>query len=928
MPHEWLTEAWLRAKALVKRKRLERDLEEELQFHLAKRAEKNRSLGLGGEDAQVAARRRFGNVTLVKEDCREMWILTWLETLWRDVCYAARILAKSPGFAAVVIFSLALGIGANTAVFSVMNAVLLHGLPYEHPEELATIFSTHKWDATSGIDLVPLADVATWKKANHVFADMGAVGFIGLSTVAGLGEPVQVPVQSVTPNFFTLVGVQPVLGRVFRVEESHEDTQTVVISDALWKTKFHGDVGVLGKTFRIDDVVSTVVGVMPAGFKTFGPWFTGKRADVWEPVNPEDARYANRVGFWIVPLARLKRGVALPQAQLEMDVLAQALEKAYPQQNKGVGAEVVPLYETLYKNSQNSLYPLLGAVGFVLLIGCVNVANLMLSRTESRRKEYSVRASLGAGRRRLMQQLLVESALLTLLGGLLGVLLSFWGIHVLGAMSKVGALWTHNSHGLQDLPGAENIRINGRVLLFAGGLSLLTALLFGMAPAFRASRANLHDALREGESRTATGKHRGTRYLLVVAEVALAMVLLVGAGLMINSLLRMLLPSPGFDPANVLTMTVLFPPTGGKYLEKSPGKPMERISPKVTAYHQQLMEGVSALPGVESVGMITMLPPLGSGGRTFSIVGHPAPDKRPFLGFNEVSPSYFRTMRIPLKKGRYFDERDTTNAPWAAIISETTASRYFANEDPIGQQILLRYTYVNDVDEERPRQIVGVVGEVKQAGMGGLHPQVYESYLQQPEVYPGGSDGFHLAGTLVIRTTSDVRAHAADITTSVKQMVKEMDPDQPVTDISTMENMLGEYMSREKTYVLVLGVFAGIAVVLAAIGVYGVLSYIVNQRTRELGIRFALGAQRGDVFILVGKLGLTLAGTGLVIGIALALGLNRFMKEHLRLFHVKATDPATYAAVGILLLSIALLACYIPARRATNVDPMTALRHE
>jgi putative ABC transport system permease protein len=688
----------------------------------------------------------------------------------------------------------------------------------------------------------------------------------------------------------------------------------VVISDTLWKTKFHGDAAVLGKTFRIDDVVSTVVGVMPAGFKTFGPWFTRNRADVWQPVNPEDARYANRVGFWIVPLARLKRGVTLPQAQLEMDVLAQAMEKAYPEQNKGVGAEVVPLYETLHENAKDKLYPLLGAVGFILLIGCVNVANLMLSRTESRRKEYSVRVSLGAGRRRLMQQLLVESGLLTLLGGLLGVLLSFWGIHVLGAMSK-------------DLPDAENIRINGRVLLFAGGLSLLTALLFGMAPAFRASRADLQDALREGESRTATGKHRGTRYVLVVAEVALAMVLLVGAGLMINSLLRKLLPSPGFDPANVLTMTVLFSPTGGKYLEKSPGKPMERISPKVTAYHQQLMEGVSALPGVESVGMITMLPPLGSGGRTFSVVGHPAPDKRPFVGFNEVSPSYFRTMRIPLKKGRYFDERDTTNAPWVVIISETTANRYFPKEDPIGQQILLHYTF-NEVDEERPRQIVGVVGEVKQVGMGGLHPEIYESYLQQPEVYPGGSDGFHLAGSLVIRTASDVHAHEADIIAAAKQMMKQMDPDQPVTDISTMNEVMGESMKSYKNYVVVLGFLAGIAVVLAAIGVYGVLSYFVNQRTRELGIRFALGAQRGDVLALVAKLGLTLAGTGLAIGIALALGLKGFLADHLWLFHVKATDPTTFAAVGILLLCIALLACYIPARRATNVDPMTALRHE
>jgi predicted permease len=910
MAREWWMEAWLKVKALAMRKRLERDLEEELQFHLAKRAEKNRALGFGAEDARVAARRRFGNVTLVKEDCRESWTFTWFETLWQDVRYAARILAKSPGFAAVVIFSLALGIGANTAVFSVMNAVLLHGLPYEHPEELVTIFSMRQWAP----DAVPLADVATWKKANHVFADMGAVGFMDVATLAGLGEPVQVPVQTVTPNFFTLVGVQPVLGRVFRAEESHEDSQTVVISDALWKTKFHGDGAVLGRTFRINDVVSTVVGVMPAGFKTFGPWFTGKRADLWQPINPEDARYANRAGFWILPLARLKHGVTLAQAQLEMDVLAQALEKAYPQQNKGVGAEVVSLYKTLYKSSQDSLYPLLGAVGFILLIGCVNVANLMLSRTESRRKEYSVRASLGAGRRRLIQQLLVESGLLTLLGGALGILLSFWGIHLLGALSK-------------DLPDAENIRINGRVLLFAGGLSLLTALLFGTAPALRASRADLQGALREGESRTATGKHRGTRYLLVVAEVALAMVLLVGAGLMINSLLRMLLPSPGFDPANVLTMTVLFPGTGGKYLEKSPGKTMERMSPKVTAYHQQLMEGVSALPGVESVGMITMLPPLGTGGRTFSILGRPAPNERPFVGFNEVSPSYFRTMRIPLKKGRVFNERDTTNAPWAVVISETTANRYFANEDPIGQQILLHYTF-NEVDEERPRQIIGVVGEVKQVGMGGLHPLVYESYLQQPEVYPGGSDDFHLAGTLVIRTTSDVHAHETDITTSVKQMVKQMDPDQPVTDISTMEDVVVNSMKNYKNYVVVLGFLAAIAVILAAIGVYGVLSYFVNQRTRELGIRFALGAQRMDVLVLVAKLGLTLAGTGLAIGVALALGLNRFLDDHLWLFHIKPTDPATFAAVGFLLVSIALLACYIPARRATNVDPMTALRHE
>jgi predicted permease len=918
MPHEWLAEVWLRIEGLAKRRRLERDLEEELQFHLAKRAEKNRALGLGAYDAQVAARRRFGNVTLVKEDCREMWTFTWLETLWQDIRYAARILAKSPGFAAVVILSLALGIGANTAVFSVMNTVLLHALPYEHPENLTTIWCTQKMDPGSE-DLPPIAEMTNWKKENHVFDDIAAISFSYPTALTDIGEPGPIPTQVATPNFFAVVGVQPALGRVFRTDESQEQFQAVVISNTFWTRRFNSDPNVLGKTFRLDGVVSTVVGVMPAGFTGFAPWHAasteGMATDVWTPINLESAQYAKRSDHGMMPLARLKSGVTLAQAQLEMDVIARGMEQAYPESNTGVGEKVFLLYDTLYQDSKDKLFPLLGAVGFVLLIGCVNVANLTLSRTESRRKEYSVRASLGAGQRRLMQQLLVESGLLTLIGGSLGVLLSFWGIRLLRVMAE-------------NLPDSESIRIDGRVLLFAAGLSILTALLFGLAPALRASRADLNDALREGENRTSSAKGGRMRYLLVISEVALAMVLLVGAGLMINSLLRMLLPSPGFDPENVLTMAVNFPDTEGKYIEKVPGKGMTKVSPKVTAYHQQLIERVAGLPGVESVGMISIIPPLGSGNTSFSILGHPAPSpgKRPSGGFNEVSPNYFRTMKIPLKKGRYLEESDTQNAPWAVMISETLANRYFPNEDPIGQQILLRWE-PDQVNEDRPRQIVGVVGEVKQVGMGGLHPLLYASYLQQQEMFQGNFY-FHRLGSLVIRTTSNVRAHEADITTSVKQMVKELDPDQPVTDISTMDDVLGKSMKNYKNYVVVLGVFAGIAVVLAAIGVYGVLSYFVNQRTHELGIRFALGAQRFDVLVLVSKLGLTLAGTGLAIGVALALGLNRFMKEHLWLFHVKATDPATYAAVGFLLVSIALLACYIPARRATNVDPMTALRHE
>jgi predicted permease len=919
MAREWLTEAWLRVRALVKRRRLDRDLEEELQFHLAKRAEKNRALGLGAEDARVAARRRFGNVTLVKEDCRGNWTFTWIETLWQDVRYAARVLAKNPGFAAVVVFSLALGIGANTAVFSAMNTLLLRALPYEHPETLATIWSTQKPDP--GADgLPPVAELADWKKQNHVFADIAGISMSDRAILTGIGEPGPVCVQSATQNFFDLVGVQPAFGRVFRAEESQQQSQTVVISNSFWRRRFNSASNVLGKTFRIDGVVSTVVGVMPVGFTGFAPWYgwgiEGKPTEVWKPIDPGSAKNAKRSDHWIMPVARLKPGVTVEQAQVEMDVIALGMEQAYPEANKGVGKKVIPLRDTLYKDAGDKLYPLLGAVGFVLLIGCVNVANLMLSRTEGRRRGYSVRASLGASRRRLMQQLLAESGLLTLIGGSLGILLSFWGTRLMRAIT----------HGVPD---AESIRINGRVLLFSAGLSVLTALLFGLAPAIRAARPDLNDALREGESRTSTGKRGRARYLLVISEVALAMVLLVGSGLMINSLLRMLLPSPGFDAGNVLTMAVNFPETEGKYLEKIPGTDMNRVSPKVAAFHQQLIERAAALPGVESVGMISIIPPLGTGSKSFSIQGHPAPSPgdRPLGYFNEVSPSYFRAMRIPLRKGRYFDERDTQNAPWAVIISETLASRYFPNEDPIGQEILLRYE-PEQVNEDRPRQIVGIVGEVKQIGMSGLHPLLYESFLQQPDVFRSGSEFLHLWGSLVIRTASDVGTHEADIAMSLKQIMKEMDPDQPVTDISTMDDVIAKFMKNYKNYVMVLAFLAGIAVVLAAIGVYGVLSYFVSQRTRELGIRFALGAQRGDMLLLVSKLGLTLAGTGLAIGVALTLGLSRFIAEHLWLFHVKTTDPATFAAVGILLVSIALLACYIPARRATNVDPMTTLRHE
>jgi len=904
---EWLHEAWVRAKALLMRRRLERDLEEELQFHLMMREGKNRALGIAAKDAQAAARRRFGNVTLVKEDCREHWTFTWIETVWQDIRYAARILAKSPGFVAVVVFSLMLGIGANVSIFSVMNTVMMRGVAYPQSEQLVAICPTSKEDPQYD-DMPPLAEIADWKKANQVFEDIAAIGGIYKVAMTDAGEPGQVPVQTVTADFFAVAGVRPALGRVFRADEGHKLYQAVVISDGLWKKRFNGDPGVLGKMFRVEGVVSTVVGVMPAGFEAIEQWYRGNSVDVWMPPDLERAMYVKRTDRWSLPVARLKAGVTFEQAQAEMNVIALALEQAYPESNKGIGEKVVPLRDMLYRNAGDHLYPLLAAVCFVLLIGCVNVANVVRSRTESRRKEYSVRASLGAGRRRLMQQLLVESGMLALMGGALGVLLAFLATHVLRAFA-------------QDLPHAQSIRIDARVLLFAVGLSVLTAVLFGLAPAVRAARPDLSEVLREGDSRTVAGMRGHARHILVISEVAMAMVLLLGAGLMVNSLLHVLLVYPGFDPSNILTMAVNLPEGNAKYTEQVSVKGgMTKSTPQAIAFHKQLLERVAAMPGVESAGMITILPPLGAVSVSFSVVGQPVPSEgdRPHLGFNEVSPDFFRTMRIPLLKGRYLDQRDTENAPWAIVINESMAKKYLPNVDPIGRQLLLRYE-PDRVNEDRPRQIVGMVADVKHIGIGGMHALFYESYMQYPA---------HLYGTLVIRTSSDVRAHEADLTASVKQVVREMDADQPVTDISTMDEVLRKFRSSYQYYVIVLGAFAGMAVLLAMIGVYGVLSYFVSERTREMGIRLALGAQRGDVLRMVARLGLKLSLTGAILGIAVALGLNRYIAEHFWIYHVKSTDPLTYAAVTFVLVSIALLACYIPARRATNVDPMTALRHD
>jgi putative ABC transport system permease protein len=837
-----------------------------------------------------------------------MQTLSLLNTFWADVRIGVRSLLRNPGFVAVVVVSLALGIAANSTIFSVLNALLYRRLPYPEPERLVVIWETEPGHPDSR-NAPPIAEQVDWVKQNQVFDDIALVSFNDTASVSGVGEPRPLRVEYVTPNLFSLLGAKPIMGRIFQASEAHDQAQTIVISEEFWKRELNGDANVLGKTFTIEGCVSTVVGVMQPGFSPF----YGGRLDLWIPINPASARYSGRIDHWLMPVARLKPGVTLRQAQAEMDVIERRLEEEYPAINKGVGARVLPLHEDLYRFAGPVLYPLLGAVGFVLLIACLNVANLLQFRTETRRKEYALRVSLGATRYRVARQLLTESGLLALSGGLLGTLLTFAGIKLLLALAG-------------EFPNSTDVTVDGRVLLFSLGVSLVTALLFGLGPAIRASRPDLNVVLREGERKTTTAAGRIARHALAIAEMALAMVLLVGAGLMINTMSHLQRVNPGFDYSGLLTMDIQLP-EGGQYLERVPGGDMEKTLPTVTAFYQRLLEKVQGQPGIESAELIGALPTRCCPEYySFSILGHPAPapEDRPRAGYSEVSVGLFTALKIPLLKGRYLDNHDTEAAPWVVAVNETFARKYFPNEDPIGQQILLRYEPY-PVDELRPRQIVGVVGDVKHFSVGqDTPPFVYAPFEQQPAVFPGGAARAHLHKALALRTTGG--SDGTNQVSIVKNAMAEIDPSQPVTNIMSMEQVLALSIGDFRLYMQLLGIFAGLAVLLAAVGIYGVMSYSVNERTHEIGIRMALGAHRADVLGLIVKLWLTLTGIGVAIGAALAFGLARLISTFL--FGVKPTDPLTYAVVALSLAAVGLLACYIPARRAIKVDPIVALRYE
>jgi putative ABC transport system permease protein len=879
-----LTQLWRRILHYVRRDRFDRELEEEVRFHLEMKAEEYAAAGMSPDEARRAARRQFGNETRLREMSRETWGFVMLETLIQDVRYGARVLAKYKGFTAVAVLTLALGIGMNTAIFSVVNAVLLRPLPYEDSHELVQI-----WGTLPQLDTAPMspANFLDWVEQNRVFERIAA--YTGQNfNLSGVEEPERIRAMRVSAGLFELLRAQPALGRTFSAEEDqHGGQRVVILSHALWHRRFGADPKVVGQTLTLNDQSYVVVGVMPPTFA-----FPRATTEMWTPIAFSPGERGTRDTNFLSVIARLKPGVTLEQARSEMGALARRQQEQYPESNTGVDVKVISYKEQIVGDTRPILLLLLGAVGFVLLIACANVASLLLARATARRKEMAIRSALGASRRRVVRQLLTESVLLALAGGGLGTLLAFWGLDLLVALQPA------------NIPRLTELSIDRGVLLFALALSLLTGIAFGLAPAQQASKLDFNDALKEGGKGAGGGGGRQRlRSLLVVSEISLSFVLLVGAGLMVKSFWRLIQVEPGFEPENTLTMVVSLPTT--RYAETS----------RQVAFFQQAVERVGKLPGVEAAGVTTDIPLFGGSSTGFDVEGRPpyAPGQRPLVEFRSVSPGYFRAMGITLLRGRAFTEQDRADAPGVVIINETLARRYFPDEDPLGKRLGL----------SRPtdwREIVGVARDTRNSGLDEeVKPEAYLPYTQSAPDYLAAS----ISGMVVVaRTTSDPQGMAA----AVKREVQGLDRNQPVYNIKTMEQYLADSIAQRRFNMLLLAVFAGVAVLLAVVGLYGMMSYTVLQRTHEIGLRMALGAQGRDILRMAVRQGLVIILIGIAVGLAGALALTRVMSG--LLYGVGVTDPPTFAAIASLLAFVSLLACYIPARRATKVDPLIALRYE
>jgi predicted permease len=809
-----------------------------------------------------------------------------MQTLWQDLRYGARMLWKNPGFTLIAVITLALGVGANTAIFSVANTALLRPLPYQNPDELVMVWETAPKLGFPHNDVAP-ANFIDWRDQNRVFTQIAAFGGASLS-LTGRGEPERIEGERVSASLFPLLGVTPALGRVFTEQEDRSDAQgVIVLSHSLWQRRFGGDTGIIGQSLTLSNHPYTVVGVMPAHFR-----FPGREQEFWVPMAFEPDEAAGRGDHYLSVVARLKPGVTRRQAQAEMDAIAARLQQQYPRTNTDQGVALVPLHEEFAGAIRKPLLILMGVAGFVLLIACANLTNLLLARATQRASELTIRAALGAGRMRLIRQLLTESVLLALSGGAVGALLAIWGVDLLETLVP------------ENLAQARGVVVDWRVLSFSATVSLLTGVVFGLAPALQISKLNLTEALKEGGRSGAGGGSRGRlRGALVIGEIALSLVLLTGAGLMIKSFYRLTGVDPGFQPDKSLTMRMHM--TGAKYGD----------SVKRRTFYDNMLQQVQSIPGVQSAGVITQLPLTTQGlSFTFALEGQPPMpvSNLPIAVFRVISQDYFRAIGVPLLRGRSFTPQDSADAQAVVVINRTMAERFWPGQEALGKRFK-----IGSSDSPNPlMMVVGVVGDVRQSSLDQvLKPEMYVSHLQDRRF-------FAIPRDLVVRTTGDPLAMAAAVRAEIWKLDKEL----PLYQVRTMEQILSASVVGQRFNMLLLTVFAALALLLATVGIYGLMSYATAQRAREIGVRLALGARARDVLRLVMKQGLILTVSGVAIGLAGAFALTRIMTG--LLFGVSATDPVTFTLIAALLTLVALVACWIPARRAAKFDPMVALRCE